>query len=68
MMYRAVGCDNCRGTGYRGRVGVFEVIRINTKFCQVIQKRASLHEMAEAAKEQGMKLLADTALARCAKE
>lgn len=63
-LYRAVGCDQCRNTGYRGRVGVFEVIRITSKLCHLIQKRAPVSELAEAAREQGMKLLPDSALCK----
>ncbi|MBI3466235.1 MAG: Flp pilus assembly complex ATPase component TadA, partial [Planctomycetes bacterium] len=61
-LYRPKGCDNCRGTGYRGRVGVFEVVRITTRMANLIQSRTPLVELRAAAREQGMKLLADSAL------
>lgn len=61
-LYRPKGCDRCRGTGYRGRVGVFEVVRITATIASLIQSRASLPELRAAARNQGMKLLADSAL------
>ena len=42
------GCDYCRGTGYKGRVGVFEVIRITSKMGNLIQTRAPLPELRVA--------------------
>ena len=38
-LYRPKGCLQCRRLGYRGRVGVFEVIRITPRLTQLIQKR-----------------------------
>jgi len=61
-IYRPGSCANCRGTGYRGRVGVFEVIRITARMADLIQSRTPLPELRTAAQEQGMKLLADSAL------
>jgi type IV pilus assembly protein PilB len=61
-LYRPHGCDNCRGTGYRGRVGIFEVVRVTSGLANLIQLRAPLAQLHRAAREQGMKLLADSAL------
>lgn len=61
-LYRPKGCDRCRGTGYRGRVGVFEVVRITGTMAGLIQTRTPLPELRAAARQQGMKLLADSAL------
>jgi type IV pilus assembly protein PilB len=61
-LYRPKGCDDCRGNGYRGRVGVFEVVRITTRMANLIQTRAPLPEMRAAAREEGMKLLLDSGL------
>ncbi len=38
-IYRPKGCLQCRRMGYRGRVGVFEVVRITPRLTQLIQKR-----------------------------
>jgi type IV pilus assembly protein PilB len=61
-LYRPKGCDFCRGTGYKGRVGVFEVVRITHRLASLIQTRAPVSELRAAATEQGMKLLLDSGL------
>lgn len=61
-LYRPGACKECRETGYRGRVGIFEVIRITTEMANLIQTRASLPELRQAATKLGMKLLRDSAL------
>jgi len=61
-LYRPKGCDACRGGGYRGRVGVFEVVRITPRMASLIQVRTPLPELRTAAREQGMKLLLDSGL------
>jgi len=62
VMYRPVGCTHCRRLGYKGRIGVFEVIRITPRLMQLIQKRTPLDQLRKAAREEGMKMLYDTAL------
>ncbi|MEI8241619.1 MAG: GspE/PulE family protein, partial [Actinomycetota bacterium] len=57
---KATGCEYCRGSGYKGRVGVFEVVRITPRMAYLIQTRASLPELREAARGEGMKLLLDS--------
>jgi type IV pilus assembly protein PilB len=61
-LMRPKGCDTCRGTGYRGRVGIFEVVRITPRVAELIQSRTALPELRRAACEEGMKMLADSAL------
>jgi type IV pilus assembly protein PilB len=62
IFYRPKGCVQCRRLGYRGRIGVFEVVRINPRLTQLIQKRAPLDQLRKAAREDGMKLLFDSTL------
>jgi type IV pilus assembly protein PilB len=62
VFYRPKGCIQCRRLGYRGRVGVFEVVRITPRLTQLIQKRSPLDQLRKAAREEGMKMLFDTAL------
>src|SRR5436309_11148011 len=62
VLYRHKGCPNCRGSGYRGRVGIFEVIRITPRMADRIQNRAPLPELRKQAQTEGMKLLPDSAL------
>ncbi len=42
MFYRGAGCEECRGTGYRGRIGIFELLAIDTELREMIlQKRSN---------------------------
>jgi len=61
-LYRPGSCPECRETGYRGRVGIFEVIRITAEIAKLIQTRASLPELRQVATKLGMKSLRDSAL------
>jgi type IV pilus assembly protein PilB len=61
-LMRPKGCDTCRGTGYKGRVGIFEVVRITPRMAELIQSRTPLPDLRRAASEEGMKMLADSAL------
>jgi type IV pilus assembly protein PilB len=51
--YKSVGCHLCMHTGYRGRVGVYEVLVIDGLIQELILKRQSTHEIAQAAQESG---------------
>lgn len=61
-LYRPKGCDACRGSGYKGRVGIFEVVRITSRLANLIQSRASIPELRTAACEEGMKMLVHSGL------
>jgi general secretion pathway protein E len=41
-----VGCDRCRGTGYRGRIGLFEIFRLNDEMHELVLKRESTRTLA----------------------
>jgi type IV pilus assembly protein PilB len=62
LIYRNKGCPNCRGSGYRGRVGIFEVIRITPPLADKIQCRTPLPELRKVAQQEGMKLLSESAM------
>jgi type IV pilus assembly protein PilB len=50
VFFQGTGCEDCRGTGYRGRIGIFELLEINTEMKELIlQKRsnAELKSMAQ---------------------
>jgi type II secretory ATPase GspE/PulE/Tfp pilus assembly ATPase PilB-like protein len=47
--YVGQGCEDCRGTGYRGRIGIFELLPISTELREVIvQKRSNAELRAKA--------------------
>ena len=52
-----VGCDRCRGTGYRGRIGLFEIFRLNEEMHSLVLKRESTRTLALSAREHGMRTL-----------
>jgi type IV pilus assembly protein PilB len=56
-LYRGRGCENCRYTGYRGRIGVFEVFIMNTEIADLISRRAPISEIRDAAIASGMTTL-----------
>jgi general secretion pathway protein E len=59
MVYEAVGCDACSGTGYLGRVGIFELLPVTSEICKVIVQRADAGVIRNLAVQQGMRLLRD---------
>ncbi len=54
VFYRGRGCEACRGTGYRGRIGLFELMVMNSEIAELIIKRASAGQIREAALASGM--------------
>jgi type IV pilus assembly protein PilB len=55
--YKGMGCDVCGGTGYKGRIGIYEMMIINNSIRELILRHASTAELTEAAKKNGMKTL-----------
>ncbi len=58
-IYRAVGCRECRNTGYHGRRGIFEWMDTTPEIRRLILKNASSGEIREAAERTGMRALGD---------
>ena len=56
-LYEAVGCDNCAGTGYRGRVGLHELLVGTDTIKRNIQEHARVAEMFATALNEGMRTL-----------
>ena len=52
-----VGCDRCRGTGYRGRIGIFEILRPNDELHELVLKRESTRALTQCARRHGMRTL-----------
>ncbi|MDX2272279.1 MAG: GspE/PulE family protein [Cyanobacteriota bacterium] len=50
-------CEKCNGVGYKGRVGVYEFMRMNDRLADLINKEAPTEVIKEAAVESGMKTL-----------
>lgn len=63
-IYRAVGCPACEHTGYKGRIAIVEILKINEYMKKLISQNTSAHELAKAAAATGFKSLADDACRR----
>ena len=59
VVYRAVGCRECRNTGYHGRRAIFEWMDTSNEIRQLILRNASSGEIGVAARRGGMRTLAD---------
>ena len=59
-----VGCPRCRGTGYKGRLGIYELIAVTEEIQQAIMQRAPASEMARLAHAQGCRSLRDDGLVK----
>ncbi len=55
--YKGRGCDFCKGTGYRGRKGLFEIMTLDDELKEMIIGGASVIELREKARSKGMKTL-----------
>jgi len=60
--YRAVGCDKCKGSGYKGRVGIYQVMPITEAMQRLILSGGNAIEIAELAKKEGVKDLRESGL------
>jgi len=61
--YYGKGCSKCNGTGYRGRVGLFEIMLFNDEIRDLIMNQASTAVLREAGVKNGMRLLRENGLA-----
>jgi type IV pilus assembly protein PilB len=57
QVMKPVGCDQCRHTGYRGRMGIFEIFIIDDEVRHMINKRDSTLHLRQRARELGMRTL-----------
>ncbi|MBI3615979.1 MAG: Flp pilus assembly complex ATPase component TadA [Candidatus Omnitrophica bacterium] len=64
--YRPKGCAACRHTGYRGRIGIFEVMRVRNKIHDLIAQGVRSEIIKEAAREQGMQTLLESGITKAA--
>jgi general secretion pathway protein E len=61
---RGKGCRSCRGTGYKGRTGIFEVMRMSEPLRDALTGGASVDEVRKLARRQGMTTLRENARAK----
>jgi type IV pilus assembly protein PilB len=63
-LYKAAGCEECNHTGYRGRIALYEVMRVDDKVRRLIAQKASEDILREAAISAGMITLGEDGLAK----
>ncbi|MDY6012376.1 GspE/PulE family protein [Clostridium sp.] len=56
-LFRSVGCPKCSGTGYKGRIGIFEIMEVKQNIKELIENNANLYEISNEAKKNGMRTL-----------
>jgi type IV pilus assembly protein PilB len=62
QFYKGHGCDTCRQTGFKGRIGLYELMRINEELAEMFVRRAPVSEIKEAARANGMHTLQEDGL------
>ncbi|KPL04431.1 MAG: hypothetical protein AMJ90_00995 [candidate division Zixibacteria bacterium SM23_73_2] len=64
VFYRGKGCEKCKHTGYRGRIGIYEVLEVNDKVNHLIMQKALSSEIEKAAE---MKMMLDDGIEKVLK-
>lgn len=63
-LYRAAGCDLCFHQGYKGRLAIMELLKMDSDLDDLVSRRASTRDLKQAAKEKGFRPLAADGLQR----
>jgi general secretion pathway protein E len=64
-VHAPVGCERCSGTGYRGRLGVFEVLEVESGLRELIGEKTDGSKVDQAAIRGGMTTMLDDGIAKC---
>jgi type IV pilus assembly protein PilB len=62
--YEGAGCIECGGTGFKGRMAICELLDLTDHIREIILDKRPISEVKRAAKEQGMRLLRESAVER----
>ena len=65
MIYEPCGCDVCNGTGYMGRIGVYEIMPVSNSLRLKISSGANADEIKKQSIAEGMTTLKDGAVKLC---
>ncbi|RYZ91206.1 MAG: type II/IV secretion system protein, partial [Moraxellaceae bacterium] len=57
QIYHAVGCEHCRGTGYKGRMGLYEILVLTTEMKRIVGDGANLNQIKQQAYREGLQPL-----------
>ena len=53
-VYKNIGCEKCGGTGYKGRIGVYEIVFVNDSLEKLISTNPSHQDILTEAKKMGL--------------
>jgi type IV pilus assembly protein PilB len=57
-----IGCEKCDGTGYRGRIGIYELLRLDDSIRNVVRASGSMEQVREIARANGMRMMLEDAI------
>ena len=63
-LFRGKGCGTCKQTGYKGRIGIFELLPMTERIKDLVVSRAAAHAIRDAARKDGMRTLRDDGVAK----
>ncbi|MDB5793920.1 MAG: pilB, partial [Noviherbaspirillum sp.] len=64
LPYKPVGCERCSGTGYKGRVGIYQIMPITENIERIILAHGTALEIEEQARVDGVKTLRESGLVK----
>src|SRR6187399_1269221 len=67
VFYEGVGCIECNGTGYKGRMAICELLDLSDRIREMILEKRSTSEIKKTAREEGMRFLRESAVERVMK-
>jgi general secretion pathway protein E len=65
VIFEPVGCERCGGVGYRGRIGVFEVLEMNEEVRALVEEQSDWESIDKVAIRHGMTTMIEDGLAKC---
>jgi general secretion pathway protein E len=65
VIHHPKGCEWCAFTGFRGRLGVFEVIEVTPRLRSAIGPKTDASDLERVAREEGMTTMSEDGLAKC---
>jgi len=65
-VFRGAGCEKCRQTGYKGRVGIYEFLELTDEVRDITSRGPTLNELRHAARDSGMRTLREDGLQKVA--
>jgi type IV pilus assembly protein PilB len=60
--YTHAGCDLCKGTGYKGRIGIYQVMPVSEEMSRIIMKNGTAHDISDQARREGIRDLRQSGL------